>query len=275
VINDDAGAQTLAACGTGVLAFSDGAITTADTAAIAQVVALAAQQSGADIVLLASDRRGKELSGRVAARLEAGCLTDVKSFAISGDEIHCQRNAFGGAAIATEVIDSPQKVIAITPASFAPAEIGATGLVSELSGDIQPTIKLLDTKSKDGDAVDLTAAKVIVAIGQGIEEQTELPDIEALAKALDGVVACTKPVATDRKWLTEDRIIGLSGVVTKPDLAVLIGISGQVQFAVGIREAKTIICINTDENADMIKMSDYYYVADAKDAVAALKAKLV
>lgn len=274
VINDDASVQELAACGASVLAFSNGAIATADTAAVAQVVALAVEQSSADVVLLASDRCGKELAGRVAALLEAGCLTDVKALTVVGDEIQAQRNTYGGAAIATELITSSKKVFAITPATFAPAEAGEAGSVSDLLGSVQPTIKLISTKEKDGDTVDLQAAKVIVAIGQGINEESELPDVHALAKALDGVVACTKPIATDRKWLGEDRIIGLSGVVCKPELAILIGISGQVQFAVGIREAKTIICINTDENADMVRMSDYYYVADAQETVATLKAKL-
>lgn len=273
-INDEASANELAACGAPVLSFTDEAITIADTAAVAQVIDLAVQRSVADVVLLTSDRRGKELAGRVAAILEAGCLTDVKTVSILGDEIQCQRNAFGGAAVATEVIDSTKKVIVITPASFAPAEAGANGTVSALSDSVQPTVKLLSAKEKDGDTVDLQASKVIVAIGQGIREQDELPDIETLAKAIGGVVACTKPVATDRKWLTEDRIIGLSGVSCKPDLAILIGISGQVQFAVGVREAKTIICINTDENAEMVSMSDYFYVADAKEAVVSLKAKL-
>jgi electron transfer flavoprotein alpha subunit len=274
-INDDAAAQALAACGVKVLAFSDAAVLSADTAAIAKVVASAVEQSAADVVLLASDRRGKELAGRVAARLQAGCLTDVKSLEIVDGAIQCQRNAFGGAVIATESIDSPKKVIAITAAAFEQAGSDAPGVVTGFVTSVSPTVKVLSSKTKDGDTVDLSAAKVIIAVGQGVEDQSSLAAVQELAQALDGVVACTKPVATDKKWLSEDRIIGLSGETVKPDLAILIGISGQVQFTVGIREAKTIISINTDEKADIVKMSDYYYVADALDAVAALKAKLV
>jgi electron transfer flavoprotein alpha subunit len=122
--------------------------------------------------------------------------------------------------------------------------------------------------------VDLKAAKLIIAVGQGIKEQSELAEVEKLVAALDGVLACSKPVATDRKWLGEERIIGLSGAICKPELAILFGISGQVQFAVGIRDAKKIIFVNTDENADMARMSDYYYVADAQEAVAELNARL-
>lgn len=120
----------------------------------------------------------------------------------------------------------------------------------------------------------LDSADLIVAIGQGVEEQKNVADVETIASILGGVAACSKPIATDRKWFTEDRIIGLSGAICKPSLAILLGISGQVQFAVGIRGAKKIICINTDEEADMVRMSDYYYVADAAEVIQQFKDRL-
>jgi electron transfer flavoprotein alpha subunit len=90
---------------------------------------------------------------------------------------------------------------------------------------------------------------------------------ESLAQSLGGVVACSKPLATDKKWLSEDRVIGLSGKLCKPDLALLFGISGQVQFTVGIRDAKTIVAVNTDENATINQMADYILTADMHEII--------
>jgi len=98
--------------------------------------------------------------------------------------------------------------------------------------------------------------------------------IEDLAQTLGGLVACTKPLATDLKWLPESRIVGLSGKIGKPRLALCLGISGQVQFSVGIREAKTIMAINTDPNAYIFQITDYGLIADLHQAVPQLTAAM-
>jgi electron transfer flavoprotein alpha subunit len=95
--------------------------------------------------------------------------------------------------------------------------------------------------------------------------------VQDIAQAIGGEVACSKPVATDKKWLSEERIIGISGKICKPTVAILLGISGQVQFSVGIRDAKTIISVNNDENALICDMSDYVLIADLQEAIPELK----
>ena len=132
-------------------------------------------------------------------------------------------------------------------------------------------MKLVETREKAGENVDLESAEILVVVGLGVEKQEQLADVAVIAEALNGTVACSKPVATDRKWFGEERIIGLSGSICKPELAILLGISGQVQFAVGIRDAKTIVSINKDENANINKMSDYVLVADLNDVIPELK----
>ena len=107
-----------------------------------------------------------------------------------------------------------------------------------------------------------------------MKDVSQLKAVEELASKLGGEVACSKPVATDKKWLSEERIIGLSGKKCKPKLAVILGISGQVQFTVGIRDAKTIVSVNTDENAFMNTMADYILVGDLHQAVEELNSKL-
>lgn len=246
------------------------AINAGDTAAVASAIKQAAQQLGADIVLLSSNRRGKELAGRLAQSLGAGCLTDVNSLTVGSGKIECQRNALGGATVASQHIEKANQVIAIMPKAFE-AAAEAAGSLNDLAVEIKASpLKVLEVKPKTGDVVDIEAADILVAVGQGVENKEDLVTVEAIAKALGGEVACSKPVATDKKWFSEDRIIGLSGKKCKPSLAILLGISGQVQFTVGIRDAKTIVAVNNDENAFILKMADYVMVADVEEVMPAL-----
>jgi len=122
--------------------------------------------------------------------------------------------------------------------------------------------------------VDIEAAETLVVVGQGLNSQDDLAPVQELARKLGGEVACSKPVATDKKWLSEERIIGLSGKKCKPELAIILGISGQVQFTVGIRDARVIVAVNSDENATINQMSDYILTADLHDIVKEMNEKL-
>ena len=275
VINNDEQAQALASAGVQVYSVNNNDLLMADVGAIAGAIKQVADKAGADTVLLASNRRGKELAGRLAQAMNAGCLTDVAALNIEGDKILCQRNALGGATVATQYIDAGKKVIAIRPRTFEAAAGTGAGSVEEVAVEMKKAgVTVLEFKSRVGDTVDIEAAEVLVAVGQGLNSQDDLPAVEELAKKLGGEVACSKPVATDKKWLSEERIIGLSGKKCKPQLAMLLGISGQVQFTVGIRDAKTIVAVNSDENASINQMADYIITADLHDVVAEMNKKL-
>ncbi len=272
-INDPSQADELAGKGAAVYRINHPSISPADPAAVAEAIKQAVDQLEIDIVLLSSNRRGKELAGRIAQKIGAGCLTDVSSLQMNNDRAECTRNALGGATVAVQVIETDKQVIAITPKSFTIPADGA-GSVQDLNVEITPMVRFIASKTKAGDNVDIEAAEVLIAIGQGVEDQADVKTVEAIAGKLGGEVACSKPVAADKKWFTEERIIGLSGKKCKPELAILLGISGQVQFAVGIRDAKTIVAINSDENAPIMNMSDYILVADLKDVLPALEKAL-
>ena len=241
-----------------------------------QALAQIAQKAGASLILLGSTRRGKELAGRLAQKLQAGCLTDVKSIDRKEGKIICVRNAFGGATEAAQTITTQVQVIALMPRAYEPAPEGERkGEIVNLQLDLKTSrVKVLKKSEKDTGAVDIQGAEVLVCVGKGLARQDDLIIIEELAQALGGLVACTKPLATDLKWLPESRIVGLSGKIGKPRLALCLGISGQVQFAVGIREARTIMAINTDPNAYIFQITDYGLVADLHQAVPQLTAAI-
>ncbi len=274
-INNNDQAGELARKGAAVFHIKNENINAADTAAVAAALAQTAKKLDAATVILASNRRGKELAGRLAQKLSAGCLTDVNNLVMVEGKIQCSRNALSGAVIATQQIESARQVIALHPRSFEAALNGEGGSVQELEieAGVSP-LKLIDSRSNAGDTVDITAAEVLVIVGQGIEEN-DLEMVNNIAKNLGGQIACSKPVATDRKLLAEDRVVGLSGKICQPQLAIILGVSGQVQFTVGIRDANTIVAINNDENAAILQMADYAMVADLKEILPELTKSLM
>jgi electron transfer flavoprotein alpha subunit len=241
-----------------------------------QALVQIAQKAGASLILLGSTRRGKELAGRLAQKLQTGCLTDVKSVELRGGKVICLRNAFGGATEATQVITTQAQVIALMPRAYeATTEGEKQGEIVTLKLDLKPSrVKVVKKSEKDAGAVNIQGAEVLVCVGKGLARQEDLKMIEELAQAIGGLVACTKPLATDLKWLPESRIVGLSGKIGKPRLALCLGISGQVQFSVGIREAKTIVAVNTDPNAYIFQITDYGLIADLHQAVPQLTAAI-
>ena len=245
-----------------------------DTSNVAELIVKAAEKLAANIIMLSSDRKGKELAGRVAQKCNAGCLTDVKAINVNGSDIECERNALGGATIVTQLIKTSQQVIAISPKTFKPVEKGNAGCINMLEVEVgNSRVRLIERIEKEKDSVDIQSAEVLLAVGCGAEE-SDISIIESIAGSLGGLVGCSKPVATDRKWFPEDRIIGLSGNICKPDLGIVLGVSGQVQFTVGIRDARILVSINNDENAVINQTADYFMVADLKDVLPELKQML-
>jgi len=226
-------------------------------------------------VLLGSTRRGRELGGRLAQRLEAGCVTDATSLVVEDGRLVAGRYNLGGATVQREAVTTPIQVIAVMPKVFAAGEAaGSAAAVTPVSlGLAEPAVRLVETKPKEGESVDLSAAPRIVGIGRGLGKREDVPLGEQLAAALGAELACTKSLA-DFGWLAEDRIVGLSGAKTVPDIYIAVGISGQVQHTVGIAQAKLIAAVNTDKDAPIFAMADYGIVGDLYQVVPALVERL-
>lgn len=118
-------------------------------------------------------------------------------------------------------------------------------------------------------AVDLTQAEVIVAVGRGIKEPKNIDLAKQLAEALGGEIAASRPIC-DSGWLPMDRQIGSSGQTVAPKLYLALGISGAIQHVVGMKGAKAVIAINKDAEAPIFEVADYGVVANLFDVVPAL-----
>jgi electron transfer flavoprotein alpha subunit len=115
-------------------------------------------------------------------------------------------------------------------------------------------------------AVDLSQAETIVAIGRGIKEQKNVALAEDLAKALGAEVAASRPIC-DHGWLPLERQIGSSGQTVAPKLYIALGISGAIQHIVGMKGARTIVAINKDKEAPIFEIADYGVVGNLFDVV--------
>jgi electron transfer flavoprotein alpha subunit len=121
--------------------------------------------------------------------------------------------------------------------------------------------KPLDLFKEAKSAVDLTQAPLIVAIGRGIKAPENIPLAEAVAKAIGGEIAASRPIC-DEGWLPMERQIGSSGQTVAPKLYLALGISGAIQHVVGMKGARTIVAINKDSNAPIFEIADYGIVGD-------------
>ena len=239
-------------------------------------IAQAANNYGLDTVLVGSTRAGKEIAGMVAQRLGAGCVTDAIDIKLKDGALLVDRYCLGGATIASLTVKTPKQVISVMPRTF---EASAKGLEQSQVVAFSPTLQppkqnVVEKQEKKGESTPIEAAETLVCIGRGINDKKDLPMIEELAKAMQGEIGCTRPLTHDIQWYPESREVGLSGKKCKPALCLSIGISGQIQHTVGIRNAKIIAAINKDKNAPIFKTADYGIVADLYDVVPKLTQKI-
>jgi electron transfer flavoprotein alpha subunit len=235
-----------------------------------------AQAADAELVLVGSTRRGKDLASRVAQKLGAGCVTDAIGLDVRDGKVMTQRYALGGNTVASEMIISSRKVIAVMPKTFEvgakQARSGEATMVTLKLAD--PRTKIVERRPKVSEMVNIEAAETLIAIGKGLAKQEDLALIEALAKVLRGEIGCTRALSSDYHWLSEERMIGISGKRCKPKLHISIGVSGQIQHTVGILSSKLIVAINKDKAAPIFGIADYGIVGDLYEVVPKLTEKL-
>jgi len=219
---------------------------------------------GHQIALLPSTRNGREISPRLAIKLKAGYVDSVVGIDKSNSDVLFKRLSLGGAAVETVRINTPVKVISVSlQAKAGEAHVEQTNAHCEYvparAADLRKTV--LEEKDRELGA-GITGAEKIVAVGRGLKKKEDISFIEELAKTLGAAIGCTRPLAEDFKWCPVDAHIGLSGCTVRPKLYVGIGISGQIQHIVGMRDSEVIVAINNDRTAPIFQYADYGMIGD-------------
>ncbi len=222
-----------------------------------------------DVLLIGGTRLGKEVAPRIAQRSGVGCATDCIDFSLEQGQLIVKRLVLGGRFIATQRFIRKPQIATVPPRKFEKKlDKARKGEIIKTSfKHAEPKVQVLEIKKKAAQELRIEEANIIVSAGRGLKKKEDLKLIEALAEVLGAAVGCSRSVAADLKWLTEEHWVGLSGHKVKPRLYIAIGISGQVQHIAGIRDSKTIIAINSDPNAPIFKACDYGMVGDLYEIV--------
>lgn len=234
------------------------------------------QDSEPELLLIGSTKRGKELAPRIAQKWGVGCVTNAINITVRDGELLIDRYTLGGNTVSSELIKTPKRVISVMPKAFELAEKESReGEVIEVALKLKaPRLRIVERRGKEGESVNLEEAETLVCVGRGLSKREDMALIETLAKTLNAEIGCTRPLSYDWQWLSEEREVGLSGKKCKPRLYLSIGISGQIQHTVGIRDSKIIVAINKDKNAPIFKMTDYGIVGDLYQVVPKLIEKI-
>ncbi|PYS46878.1 MAG: electron transfer flavoprotein subunit alpha/FixB family protein [Acidobacteria bacterium] len=212
----------------------------------------------------------RDFAPKLAARFGKGLISDLIRVRVEDGRATFTRRIFLGKIDADVVSDNDLPVF-ITFQSGAyrgdQATKGSGAQVETMNVEVgeirmKPEAPFQEVKQ----AVDLTKADIIVAVGRGIKSKDNLALAEKLAEALGGDLAASRPIC-DAEWLPIDRQIGSSGQTVAPKLYIALGISGAIQHLVGMKNSGTIVAINKDPEAPIFDIADYGIVGDLFEAV--------
>jgi electron transfer flavoprotein alpha subunit len=169
----------------------------------------------------------------------------------------------------------PPKLVTLQAGAFGLAEVpSATPTVEKLGGKSVGKIEFTGYEQAESGGVDLGKAKIIVSAGRGIGKPENVTMIADLAKALGGEYGASRPVV-DSEWVEHNRQVGTTGQTVAPKLYVACGISGAIQHLAGMKKSEFIVAVNTDKDAPIGDVADVLIVADLKQFVPALTAKIL
>jgi electron transfer flavoprotein alpha subunit len=229
------------------------------------------------LLLMTHTYEVRDFAPKLAASLKRALLGDNVGYKIEDGKPVFTRPIFQGKLVAdvAPVGDAPH-FVSFQIGSFRGDECEegkaeVKSLTVNLDADLvrqQPEERFKEAKA----AVDLTQAPLIVSVGRGIKEQSNIEIVKKLAAALGAELAASRPIC-DNEWLPMDRQIGSSGQTVAPKLYLAVGISGAIQHLVGMKGSRTIVAINKDPEAPIFEIADYGIVGDLFEIVPALTAE--
>ena len=227
----------------------------------------------ARLVLMPHTYQVRDFVPKLATAMGRTAISDCIAYRKEGDKLLFTRQMFQGklAADVSFCCDAPWFVTFQNgafrgdkvEAGAAAAPVEAVDL--DLSG-VNIRNKPQEVFKEAKQAVDLTQAEIIVAVGRGIKEQKNIEIAKQLAEALGGELAASRPIC-DSGWLPMDRQIGSSGQTVAPKLYLALGISGAIQHIVGMKGSRTIVAVNKDSEAPIFEIADYAVVGNLFDVV--------
>ncbi len=251
-----------------ILVGDDPALADYTTDAYTNVLSEFIQSSDPAVIITGASAQGKDLAGRLAARLDAGVAMDCVEVKLDNGDLTYTRPMFGGKIVANVEIEGSPQIVAIRPNVMSITENSKECSIEKPAvqvGDVKT--KVVEMKMETADKVELTEADIIVSGGRGTGG--DYAAIEALADALGAAVGASRS-AVDEGWRPHSDQVGQTGKTVSPTLYVACGISGAIQHLAGMSTSKNIVAINKDEEAPIFSKADLGIVGDLFELVPAI-----
>ena len=223
--------------------------------------------------LASSSTSGKNNLPRAAALLDIQQISEVIEII---DSSTFKKPIYAGSCIATVKSNQEKNALTIRTTAFDKAAVGSGNAeVQELSMPENSASKASFVKNEltVSDRPELTAADIVISGGRGMQNEENFALLEGVATKLNAAVGASR-AAVDSGFAPNDYQVGQTGKSVAPDLYIAVGISGAIQHLAGMKDSKTIVAINKDEEAPIFKVADYGLVADLFEALPELESKL-
>lgn len=246
------------------------------TEAYTAVVKQAVDSIQPDLVLFAASTNGKDLAPRLAARLDAGLVSDALELSHDGSRFVAKRPMFAGKAMASVAIHSSPALVSIRPniVTPKPADSSRSAEVTNLSVELgELRTKVVSVETAESGKIDVAEADIIVSGGRGLKGPENFHLVEKLAEVLGGATGASRAVV-DAGWRPHGEQVGQTGKTVSPTLYVAAAISGAMQHMAGMSSSKYIVAINTDAEAPIFKVATYGMVADVFEVLPELAEKI-
>jgi len=227
-----------------------------------------------DVILGIASPMGRDVFPRLAARLNAGLITDVTDMKLDNLDEAIKPMYAGKVLARSKFLGDGPKLVTLRPNCFPAKDVG--GAAETVALTVEPaetTLKMIELKKGASEKADLTEAAKIISGGRALGSQENFSILNDCAEVLGATVGASR-AAVDSGYASHAMQVGQTGKTVNPQLYVACGISGSIQHMAGMRTSKTIVAINTDPDAPIFSVADYGIVGDLFEVVPALTAKL-
>ena len=231
------------------------------------------------LTLLANSSMGMDLAASLSIRANLPLVAYAVDVRAENDSFLVTSQLYGGKLDVESELKGQAGIVSMLAGS-SPAEKGRAAAGPPQVEDFpapsaidSPKVRFRRLIEPEAGDVDITAQEILVSVGRGIQSADNIPLVQALADAMGGVLAASRPIV-DSKWLPKARQVGKSGVTVKPRFYLAVGISGAPEHIEGMKDADLIVAINSDPNAPIFDYAHYGVAGDLFDIVPVLTGKL-